>query len=90
MCNIEEIKMKWIDMVDEDKAEDKLAKLYDKLTRSGNNELAHVLKVQSLNPDLLEDHFKLYKTIMFGRTNISRRQREMIATVVSDVNECHY
>lgn len=82
--------MAWIDMVDEDKAEDKLAKLYDKLTRSGNKEVAHVLKVQSLNPDLLEDHLKLYKTIMFGRSNISRRQREMIATVVSDVNDCHY
>lgn len=82
--------MAWIDIVDEDKAEGKLAKLYDKLTRSGKNEVAHVLKVQSLNPDLLEDHLKIYKTIMFARSNISRRQREMIATVVSDYNECHY
>jgi alkylhydroperoxidase family enzyme len=87
---MEEIKMAWIDMVDEDKAEGKLAKLYDKLTQSGENEVAHVLKVQSLNPDLLADHLKIYKTIMFGRSNISRRQREMIATVVSNVNECHY
>ena len=82
--------MAWIDMVDEDKAEVKLAKLYDKLTRSGENEVAHVLKVQSLNPNLLEDHLKIYKTIMFGSSNLSRRQREMMATVVSDINECHY
>ena len=34
--------MAWIDMVDEKEAERKLAKLYDKLTRSGKNEVAHI------------------------------------------------
>jgi alkylhydroperoxidase family enzyme len=77
-------------MVDGKKAEGKLAKLYNKLTRSGKNEVAHVLKVQSLNPDLLKDHLNIYKTIMFSRSNLSRMQREMIATVVSNINECHY
>jgi len=77
-------------MVNQENADGKLAKIYNKLSRSGKNEVAHVLKVQSLNPDLLEDHLKIYKTIMFARSNISRRQREMIATVVSNINECHY
>ena len=27
---------------------------------------------------------------MFGKSNISRTQREMIAVVVSSVNKCHY
>ncbi|PTV93231.1 hypothetical protein C8C76_1465 [Halanaerobium saccharolyticum] len=62
--------MAWIDMVGEEKVEGKFAKLYDKLTLSGKNELAHVLKVQSLNLDLLADHLKIYQTILSGSSNI--------------------
>ena len=82
--------MAWIDMIDEAKAEGKLAELYDKLTGPQNHKVAHVLKVHSLNPDVLEDHLNLYKTIMYGKSNISRKQREMVATFVSNINECHY
>ncbi len=82
--------MAWIDMVDENKAEGKLAKLYDKLTGPGNDKVAHVLKVHSLNSDVLEAHLNLYKTIMYGKSNLSRKQREMTATVVSNINKCHY
>ena len=82
--------MAWIDMIAEDKAEGKLAKLYDKLTGPKNKKVAHVLKVHSLNPDIFEDHLNLYKTIMYGKSNITRKQREMVATFVSNLNECHY
>ena len=82
--------MAWIDMIAEDKAEGKLAKLYDKLTGPKNKKVAHVLKVHSLNPDVFEDHLNLYKTIMYGKSNITRKQREMVATFVSNLNECHY
>jgi alkylhydroperoxidase family enzyme len=33
---------------------------------------------------------RLYSTIMFGDSPLSRTQREMIAVVTSQVNECHY
>jgi len=82
--------MAWIDMIAEEKAEGKLAELYDKLTGPKNNKVAHVLKVHSLNPDVFEDHLNLYKTIMYGKSNITREQREMVATFVSNINECHY
>ena len=82
--------MAWIDMIDENEAEGKLAELYDKLTGPRNDKVAHVLKVHSLNPDVLEAHLNLYKTIMFGKSNLSRKQREMTATLVSNINECHY
>lgn len=77
-------------MVDEKNAEGKLSKIYDNLIESRKSKVANVLKVQSLNPELLEDHLNIYKTIMFAKSNISRKQREMIATIVSDANYCHY
>ena len=77
-------------MIDKKNAEGKLSKIYDNLFRSRKSKVANVLKVQSLNPELLEDHLNIYKTIMFAKSNISRKQREMIATIVSDANDCHY
>lgn len=77
-------------MIKEEKAEGKLANIYEKLTSAGGSEVPHVLKVQSLKPQLLEDHINIYKTIMFGSSKLSRRVREMVATVVSNINECHY
>lgn len=82
--------MAWIEMVDEDKAEGKLKEAYEKITGRGSSKVAHILKVHSLNPQVLEDHLNLYKTIMFAGSNISRKQREMVATVVSAINDCHY
>ncbi|MFW5787737.1 MAG: carboxymuconolactone decarboxylase family protein [Halanaerobiales bacterium] len=82
--------MAWIKMVEESEADGKLKKLYDKIMNPENNKVANILKVHSLNPEVLEAHLKLYKTIMFGKSKISRRQREMIAVVVSGVNSCHY
>ena len=82
--------MAWIDMVDEDKAEGKLKEIYERITGRGSSKVAHILKVHSLNPQVLEDHLNLYKTIMFAGSNISRKQREMVATVVYTINDCHY
>lgn len=82
--------MAWIEKVDEDKAEGKLKEVYEKITGRGSSKVAHILKVHSLNPQVLEDHLNLYKTIMFAGSNISRKQREMVATVVSAINDCHY
>ncbi len=52
--------------------------------------VANILAVHSLNPPALRAHFGLYKTLMFGGSELSRAQREMIAVVVSAANECHY
>ncbi len=32
----------------------------------------------------------LYLAVMFGREGLSRRQRELLAVVVSRANDCHY
>ncbi|MCS5624967.1 MAG: carboxymuconolactone decarboxylase family protein, partial [Candidatus Marinimicrobia bacterium] len=42
------------------------------------------------NPESLAAHVQLYKTIMYGKSPIRRTDREMIAVVISTINQCHY
>jgi alkylhydroperoxidase family enzyme len=49
-----------------------------------------IRQVQSLNPDALAAWRELDVTIMRGESRLTRRQREMIATVVSAANRCSY
>ena len=44
----------------------------------------------SLRPGVLSRSMKLYKAVMFGPSGLSRQQRELLATVVSRENDCHY
>lgn len=52
--------------------------------------LADVHKIQSLNAPTILSHMALYKDIMFGYSPLKRYQREMLAVVVSAVNQCDY
>jgi alkylhydroperoxidase family enzyme len=44
----------------------------------------------SLRPGVLRRSIELYREVMFGPSGLSRRERELLATVVSRANECHY
>ncbi len=81
--------MAWIKMIPEDKATGLLARLYQKL-RSSDGVVDNILKIHSLNPRSLEGHYQFYKALMYGPSGLSRTQREMIAVVVSSINDCHY
>lgn len=81
--------MSYIKMIDEEKAEGKLKEAYESITGSGRK-IAHILKVQSLNPEAMKAHYKFYCSIIFGKSDLTRAQREMIATVVSVENGCFY
>ena len=81
--------MAWIQMIDEAEASGKLAELYAKLTEPWGG-VDNIMKIHSLNPASLAGHFELYKTLMRGKSALSRVQREMIAVVVSALNHCKY
>ncbi|MCB0081158.1 MAG: carboxymuconolactone decarboxylase family protein [Caldilineaceae bacterium] len=81
--------MAWIRMIDEEDAQGKLAELYKKLTEPWGG-VDNIMKIHSLNVPSLLGHFELYKTVMRGRSPLSRVQREMIAVVVSAINHCKY
>lgn len=50
----------------------------------------NILRIHGVNSQVIPDHFNLYKTLMFGKGPLSRIQREMIAVLVSGLNECEY
>lgn len=81
--------MPWIRWIDEEEAEGRLGESYERL-KTPAGKMDHILKIHSLNPPSLDDHYQLYRTLMFGRSGLSRAQREMIAVVVSAANGCHY
>ncbi len=81
--------MAWIKAIPPSEAPAELAEQYGRM-RDKEGNVANILAVHSLNPPALRAHFDLYKTIMFGRSELTRAQREMIAVVVSSANTCHY
>ncbi len=80
-----------IQMINVEDASPALAKLYETISGARGG-VANVLKIHSLLPQTMADHFQLYKTLMFDlrSTGIRRKLLEMIAIVVSSANHCHY
>lgn len=81
--------MAWIRVISEDEAEGELKRLYDRM-RDPRGPVDNILKIHSLNPASLRTHFDLYKNLMYGPSELSRSDREMVAVVVSTLNHCHY
>ena len=50
----------------------------------------NIVKAMSLSPAVLHRSLELYKGIMHGPSALSRQERELLAVVVSRVNDCHY
>ena len=81
--------MAYIDTIDIDDAEGIVKEEYRKwIKRSGK--VYNILKIMSRSPLALKESMRLYLAIMFGKSDLSRDQREMLATVVSQINNCHY
>jgi uncharacterized peroxidase-related enzyme len=50
----------------------------------------NIVKAMCLNPTVLNRSMALYFAIMFGPSELSRAERELLAVVVSVANDCHY
>ncbi len=81
--------MSWIEQTEAEDAEGRLAEIYAELIEK-RGKVSNILKVHSLNPEAMRDHLDLYMTIMFGKSGLSRAEREAIAVVVSANNDCDY
>ena len=81
--------MSWIRSIEETEAEEELAGVYERIRRE-RGKLSNIMRVQSLHPSAMEAHMDLYMAIMFGRSGLSREEREMIAVVVSAANGCEH
>jgi alkylhydroperoxidase family enzyme len=81
--------MPWIKQVSISEATGLLkAQLDQAVQRAGR--VWHIVNIMSLNPPAMRDSLALYGTLMMGQSPLSRAQREMLATVVSFENQCHY
>lgn len=81
--------MAHINTIDPKDAGGRLALVYRAIS-SGRGGIAVVHTLQSLDPDSLENHMNLYRSVVFGRSDLSRPQREMMGVVTSATNGCAY
>lgn len=78
-----------IRLIDVDEATGPLAEEYAAaMGRAGK--VFNIVKSMSLNPRVLNRSMALYSAIMFGPSELSRAERELLAVVVSNANDCHY
>jgi uncharacterized peroxidase-related enzyme len=76
-------------LVDEDEASGLLKEEYEAaVSRAGK--VFNIVKAMSLQPAVLRRSMQLYRETMFGRSGLSRLERELLAVVVSRENDCHY
>ena len=82
--------MAWIQTVDATEATGIVKAEYEAaIARAG--ELYNIVRLFSARPKSMQAFVELYKVVMHDEDcPLTRMQREMIATVVSKVNECHY
>jgi alkylhydroperoxidase family enzyme len=50
----------------------------------------NIVRLQSSNPSVLTASLNLYQAVMFGKSPLSRVEREAIAVTVSRSNDCFY
>ena len=50
----------------------------------------NIIRIHGVHSRIMRQHYDLYRELMYGRSPLSRIQREMIAVVVSAANDCHY
>ena len=50
----------------------------------------NIVSIQSQLPEVMRDSMRIYQSIMYGPSPLTRAQREMMAVVTSQANDCHY
>jgi uncharacterized peroxidase-related enzyme len=76
-------------LISEDEATGPLKRQYEAaVERAGK--VFNIIKAMSLRPAVLRRSLDLYRVIMFGRSELSRSERELLAVVVSRANDCFY
>jgi len=81
--------MAWLRTIEPERASGRLARTYAAaVVRAGK--VFAILRAMSLTPRTLDASMGLYMSVAHGPSPLSRREREMLAVVVSRTNDCHY
>jgi alkylhydroperoxidase family enzyme len=79
----------WIRTVSVDEAAGRLARTYRAaVARAGR--VFGIVRAMSVAPPILDASMGLYRQVMFAEEGLARHQRELLATVTSRANDCHY
>ena len=81
--------MAWIKIPNASRADGLLRELFERY-QNPDGGMDEILAIHGLHPEGMVGHMGLYREVMFARGPLTRRERELAATVVSAVNECHY
>ena len=81
--------MPWIGTVSPEEASGRLAESYRAAVKRAGRVFG-ILRTMSVQPAVLDASVELYMTVMKAPGELSLVQREMLATVVSRANDCHY
>ena len=82
--------MAWIETIREDEWDGELRELYGAVVDRDHDRVDNILQIHSLNPRALAAHNALYTSAMAGTGTLRKVEREIIALVVSGLNQCHY
>lgn len=81
--------MSYIDYISYEEAPPELQRLYARFGGSSRCP-ANIIRISGVNPPVMEQHVNLYRAIVSPKSPLSRHRQEMIAVVVSALNNCHY
>jgi len=79
----------WIKAIPEDKATGDLKRAYEEVLRT-RGKISNIMRAQSLRPSALRSFLELYVGLMYGKSGLTRAERETVATLVSARNQCAY
>ena len=82
-------RMPWIRTISPEEAKGRLGQLYEAAVKRAGRVFG-IVRLMSLSRSVLDASMSFYMRVMFAKEGLTRRQREMLAVVVSRVNECHY
>lgn len=82
--------MAWIEVVDEEDWDGELSALRGRLADPGSDRVDAIMAIHSLNPGAMAAHDSLYRSAMRSTASLRKVERELIAYLVSAINECHY
>ena len=81
--------MAYIEQINEGDAEGILASTYEAARKRGGG-VANIIKLMSNEPKSMQGSMQFYVSLMKSPNSLEPRQREMIAAVVSNANDCYY
>lgn len=82
--------MAWIEAPHEDEWGEELETLRDEVIDPVHDRVDWIMRIHALDPGSLAAHNTMYRQAMQGTKTLRKVDREMVAVVVSRVNDCHY